>query len=683
MKRLHIACLAGLLSFCCFNGLAQTDSAYLNLGRSQVRKDFTQNITIKGADLYRMPFANLTEAINVWLHGAYSSARSIAYVVDGVLAADVNQYSIYDIEEVTLVQQAQVQLNGAINQQQLVLVKTKRTNPGKSGFTVAGQSFLVKQDDPVNLTTPGKSETNFYHQYHIGAHKNGKNLQYGISVNYLRDVNPYRKDGPAKSTTTDHFNRYRMNGWLNARLDKNNLLSISMSYVPQPAKAGYIVTGSIYTDTVRSKTKEYILNPSLSLHSTWLKGLHNDLTASYAVGSYRYSMQDDYVSFLLPTPNHTDRDFSRKTKIKNIVAANHTRYNIDLGNWQIEPALNFMFRYIELRDEQFWSISTNGLPSSRQTSTMDGLRRLFLLTPSANIFYKNSLNLQGGFVYDMSDYNGAKVKKVFPFASVTADVLKIADPQATTSLKIFGSWAHSTNMADISYPLTGYHFGSATTNPAPSFMPGVPGPILNPTPMDSSTSILQTGATFQLPGNRLMISYNYEKRDFTTLATYNLPIGTGYYTAWTNTDLNADAHRLGIMAKVIEQKAVTWFSGLNITTIKLKTDDTRVFTGIDAVGDYKTADPSWTGGFTNRVSYKGIKVGADLLYHFDQQQLPGYISTAKTNSLVLQNVYAGYQFSLPKGRTLEVYADCRNLTRNEKSTIRDRKFYGLGFKAQL
>jgi len=55
-----------LLANYCVSAHAQTDSSYLDLGRIKLRKDFTQTVTIKGADLQRMPFANVTEAISTY-----------------------------------------------------------------------------------------------------------------------------------------------------------------------------------------------------------------------------------------------------------------------------------------------------------------------------------------------------------------------------------------------------------------------------------------------------------------------------------------------------------------------------------------------------------------------------------------------------------------------------------------
>lgn len=119
----------------CLPVLAQDDSSWYDLGSTRVEKKFTQHIAIKGEDLERMPFASLSGAINVWLYGAYSNPATRVYIVDGNMVTDVNAWSIYDIEEVVLLQSALVQTSGNAGQQQFVLVTTRKKS---SSFRAAG-----------------------------------------------------------------------------------------------------------------------------------------------------------------------------------------------------------------------------------------------------------------------------------------------------------------------------------------------------------------------------------------------------------------------------------------------------------------------------------------------------------------------------------------------------------------
>ena len=134
-KLLSVSAIA-LLITCMLQ--AQSDTSALNTGNVQVSGQFTQNITIKGEDLERFPFSSLDEAINIYFNGAYSDSLSLLYIIDGNSSADVNAYSIYDIESITLVQDARRIISGVHRAQQLILIRTRTGLTGKSGFTVAG-----------------------------------------------------------------------------------------------------------------------------------------------------------------------------------------------------------------------------------------------------------------------------------------------------------------------------------------------------------------------------------------------------------------------------------------------------------------------------------------------------------------------------------------------------------------
>src|SRR5580700_9885930 len=111
---------------CCTSAVvAQDDSSRLDAGFVTLKREFTQIVSIKGSDLEKMPFTNLSDAIAAWLYGAYTTPVTLQYVVDGNPVADVNAYSIYDIEEVVLVQNAAALVNTVDGQQEMVIIRTK------------------------------------------------------------------------------------------------------------------------------------------------------------------------------------------------------------------------------------------------------------------------------------------------------------------------------------------------------------------------------------------------------------------------------------------------------------------------------------------------------------------------------------------------------------------------------
>jgi len=74
MKRTTLLTVLSFLFYC---SQAQHDSTRLDVGGVVLKRAFTQNISIKGEDLEKMPFATLSEAINVWMYGSYTDASHI------------------------------------------------------------------------------------------------------------------------------------------------------------------------------------------------------------------------------------------------------------------------------------------------------------------------------------------------------------------------------------------------------------------------------------------------------------------------------------------------------------------------------------------------------------------------------------------------------------------------------
>src|SRR3954470_3599254 len=164
------------------------DSGFINLGRTQLRKDFVQGVTIHAKDLEKLPFASLSEVINVWLDGSYSGRNNLIYVVDGVLLADPNIYTIQEIEDLTMVQNAETEINGAFNQTMLIVIRTKKALIEGTKFAAYGKSHLVQAKPNANNDL--KSEHNFFHEYGISVLAKTKSINGGASLSYLQDVRP-------------------------------------------------------------------------------------------------------------------------------------------------------------------------------------------------------------------------------------------------------------------------------------------------------------------------------------------------------------------------------------------------------------------------------------------------------------------------------------------------------------
>lgn len=654
------------------NAQAQKDSLFLDLGRIKLRKDFTQSVTIKGSDLERMPFANLTEAINTWLMGTLTEKNTVMYVVDGNLLNDVNAYSVYDIEEVTLVQNAMIQVSGSTRQQQLVLVTTKSNTSHKAGVSIAAQLFRTGKE--ANSGAPNtKYNTNLYHQYYLSVYQNRERLQYGFSLNYLRDVNPGTKQNDVAYQSPLHIDRFRVQAYLTTQLGRNNTLQLNIGYAPQrieeKSKANYAVEKREYTYTKRQP----LFMPSLQLHTNFSKNLNNDLSVAYVPGVDR---TNTFLSRQRFYPYNTDSFKMRnyldsKDRIQQLVIRDHLNYVISLGSWALEPSLDIMYKYLERKSETISkSVSdNNGLQSLNLFTTTYGPGNIFLVTPSLNLFYRNIFNVQAGCLQNLPHGLSDKTKRTFPFVSTSLDVLRTFVPAANAGVKLFASYAAAGDFADMQDTLKDFVPTNQSANsPFPYYGMG----------LDKAWHIMTAGATGHAWNNRLMINYYFERRHFNTEMEINLPLNlTRVYMP----ECRSYTHRLGVQVKIIEISQAQWLSGINVT--KMKNDIYADFFNPGTV--IKTT--TWSGGWVNRFHYKSMLLGFDILYHPDAMYTSRTASTItmkKANAWLLQNLYAGYKWQQGKLKGLEAYAATRNLAQNDKYDLSDgRRYYGIGFKMCL
>lgn len=655
---------------------AQTDTTHteLDLGRLKIDKAFTQSITIKGTDLERMPFTNLAEAINVWSYGYYTNKNRLTYAIDGIIVNDVNAYSPYDIEEVTIVQNALAQVSGATGQGILVLIKTRKGGSKSTGITVAGQSYLVKGDNPTSIVGDGrKSETNFYHSYQVSAYQKGKRFQFGLSANYLRDVTPTYKDSYSKTQTPYNTDRFRINGWATAQLGTNHELTLRINATPQ-------ITDFQRDNAQNSFLSKFhapqtLLAPSINLRSKLTSRLTNELSVAYGwqKGSYR----QETISFSTPGTTPSTQVNEGHNRSQQVLVMDHISYRAALNkDWSVEPALNMSFRYLKQKLTATIANYNNGLPSQISTSTIQQEGRLYLLTPSVNLRYRNSFNLQGGLVANISKTYGQDVNKLLPFVSASIDVLQLASPANPTSLKLFGSFAETDHLGDVQHNFD--NIGLSTT----PFTGPFTGTLVVPGRMpENSFWNWQTGVRLSTFNNRLTANYTFEKRTYTAQLTVYTPMGYQSYFP----DITASSHHFAIQANVLETSSLSWRTGINATSIKNKFDNEQLlYSSNSIVGDINSDKTAWTGGWTNRLSVHGFIAGLDLLYYVNKDQLPTIPGDSKVSALTVQNVYAGYTLTVGGARTFELYADCRNLAQHNTLKLGgNRKYYGLGAKVSL
>jgi hypothetical protein len=691
LKRLSLITAFAALFF--LSAKAQNDTTHYDLGRILLKKEFTQGITIKGRDLERYQFSNLADAINVWLYGIYSNSSDLTYVVDGNLVADVNAYSIYDIDEITLVQNALVQLNGASGQLQLVLIKTRRNKPGKQGIEAAGQTSLVNVHD-ISDQPGGKSTVDLYHQYYLSAYKNYNNIQFGASADYQRNVIPEITGNTYKVNDPVHYDRFKFNAFANINTWKGSVLNVDVTYDPQRNKEDNASTINQPPVSIFQNRNYYIIqhlvNADISLKSHIVNGLNNIFSAGYS--HYNYHETDNYSEgeTTVPPINVNSIAVNYNTT-SNLLLRDNLYFEKKIGNFVFEPSVNFTFRY--LRDSlttHISSLTTSNLniPEASSSSYASFTKfRTYFLTPSINLYYKKIFNLQGGFLYNLSKTNdqlpdNEKPPKLFPFISANANIAPLIDPNTTIAINLHGAYALSYEFGDgysalselsntSTAPFVVTQFVSAITNPDGSLSQ----PATAANDLYRSFKTLTAGIDVDLLKNRLTIGYLFEKRNYLTTVEEQISSTDNSFTetiaiaAHTSYYLNT----VNINFKAIDIKSFKWQTGINTTSIKQKLPDYGISIGQN----------TWTGGFVNRFEINSLFAGANLLYAIGERNYTA-TSVTKINSFSLQNLYAGTKIKITHLKYAEVFASARNIIQNKSSDITDnRRFYGLGFKLGL
>jgi len=661
---------------------AQSDTSNYDLGRLPLPKKFTQAVTIKAADLEKMPFTDLKDAINVYINGIYSAKQNYAYVIDGVLNTDINAYSIYDIDEITFIQNAATVLNGVDATRTLILVKTKKGGSEKSGVNVAGQTNLVRASSTYQIPAgevKDKIENNstLYHQYYISGYVNTDNVKAGISADIQHNVFP-------QFTTQSNFfalnpvnsNRFKFNGYLAAKLGERNVLSVNAGYVPQRDAENQSVTSgqavnngsyygsqNLYYTNVKLKTTTDVFVNTLSAGFQHLQSDGHIAGHGYNSGKLVSETSEDTVSIT-----------------KNYFIKDEINFHAKVGDFILEPNLNFIYR-------QYTDTSTFkplgqpvGLPE--YFNRYYHKQELALLTPSIAVNYADIAVLQGGVqalvaagppTISTRD-NGA----VLPFASLSVDVLRPFEVDSTEArLMLFGSYARNFNYGSDLYGalLDGVFVGIGNgRNFTPKFDPYQ---IYNQ---------LQGGLTLSLLNNTLSFSYNYNLKRFsaTQVTLYTDPSIVDVYSP---ANVRIELHRVGIEFNLASDADFKWRSNLNGTYIVLRDNNREINFAPDMLHLIYPGKPFITGGFVNNLMYKNLFLDFSLLYALNQVQVqhPSSSSTVlitgKNNSFDIQSIDLGYKIPTEQFKDLEVYANVRSLIQNNQSTIMERrKFFGGGFK---
>ncbi|MGZ3999327.1 MAG: hypothetical protein ACXVIY_01800 [Mucilaginibacter sp.] len=691
-KKLLLSAILAVLLFSVAQ--AQDDSLYYDLGRVLVRKSDTKTTSIKGVDLEKYQASNLSDAINVWLNGTYSTSASIVYVIDGNILTDVNVYSIFDIDEVTLVETATAQASGAGPGREMVLIKLRTDRSGSHGLEVNGQTSLVNVRDNAGslAAASATAHTSVYNNYYIAWYKNYKKVRMGVTTEYQRDVDPKNSGYGLEFLQPSSFDRFKMNAYLTANLWKGTTLSFGASYLPQTNRYAFnhdsisSFDGSPLNTNHSTRVSQHLFNTDLSIKSDIAKGLTNRLSVAYAHSNYLEKDQFNYSYVSGGTAYASDSAITNVNRSHNLLFRDYLVYHGKLGDFDIQPTLNMTYRHALDTTNYFNTITSkfSGFPDEvfEYPASARTLARRFMMTPSIDINLKDIFDFQGGFVTVLNSIKDtsatAHISHIYPFVSTSVNLARLVGI-TFVDWGLFASYSkQGAVLADESTTL--YGFNGAVNPGAIAFIPGDPN-------LQHHNDSYQLGTEVGIFKN-FSVSYNYAYKYYTTYIDQTIQTDNGPVTRIL--PVNSRVVTTYVTAHYsVRSSKFSWITSLTGTESHLQALDTAIGNRFNAT--YLSQGHRWSGGMTHRFTYANVFGGVDLLYQVGERPenlvyvidgTPGGLPPLNNNSFTIQNIYFGVRVKAPYLKFMELYASGRNIAQTQSSTITDnRRFYGLGFKA--
>lgn len=666
---------------------AQSDSGYLDIGRLQLKKEFTQVTTIKAADIARMPFLSLSEVIRSRANGALTQKDQMVYVVDGITAADIDAYNIQDIETITIIRNALINQNGAGNLQLLALVRTKQWKEGSRHITFSAQGAALYRKVVTEISSHNQQTENVFsgnfQQYTLTARGGNERISYGGSLGFVHDALPRRnRKDSIYDAKIPGIDRVKLNLWGRFAINKNNTLSAHFNYVPQTEKSHmHQIQYDRSIDDIK-KDREHWVNPYISLESR--AGIFlNKFAFSYANGRV---LDSTYIRTVQSDGRIRNSRLKDSVRAEAIMFSDNLSFIKNAGNWQIEPALNISFQKAFYRtsavmvDAYEQDILYGSYSYSR--STRHGA--LLTATPSFAVSYGSLFLLQGGLLLNgskmiESDYEDTRT---YPFVNGTVNLAKLLKPGSRFGWKVFGSYSERFPTLDGIYQLSDFNHGFVLPEAlAPdAYFIGYPNTVLS---NDRLTTQWQVGSSMAVFEERIRINYNYLNAEQGLLTTMAPLPGTGTGSRMISEKYTRRQHHFSIEADILRTDAFKWNSGLFVNIVK---DDSKY----DLIPPFdplvNTAQPR-TGGLVNSVQYRNFYAGVDMVFLLNHEESGTSMQeplVKKYNTLELANLFLAYRLNTRRFDG-DLFLSSRSLidSATYPTAPNSKKYFGGGCKVSL
>lgn len=667
LKRLSLAAIPFILALTLH---AQYDSSTLNTGLLRLSTQFTQHITIKGEDLEHFPYSSLEQAINVYFNGSYTNDQDILYVIDGNVGGDINAYAVYDIESITLIQDARAKLAGVQRAQQLVIVRTRSGMTRTNSYSAVASSYITKRRE--------KNGSNLYHQLFASGRSYHKNMEVGGSLNYLHEAYPIAVQNKMVEGHPRQLNRFVANAWLISTF-KRSILTVRLNASPQQTRFA-----QYYIDTLNASYNEdnhannLHLSPSATLLTRFNARFLNQLDAGYTKKHTKYINEQLF--------SYEDGGFDKITsessnRYSQIFLRDELGINYAIGKWKFNPRLNIYGVSSKNHIRIDTTTHSNDIRNIAEfLSEYESNERGIVFTPAINITNNEIFNFQGGVQYSTIKNMVMKAAdhRLHPFASLSLDLIKAMYPQAPVSLIIHASYVESKSEV-LNYFFPSRKFYTYSNGRLDSIvMPILYGNLYKPHHITSG------GITFNFMGDRLKVLYTHEGKSYFIDDYINTTLGPENTIIASAAESRIRTNRFSLQYQNAKGRKFNYSTMLGVYNMKSEIRFGNPNLTVSPVNSQQYYPrPGWSGGLTQQFGYGNFVAGISCLYYLDEQtwvsENPnGYPSELKrTNSIILQHIYAGYQFN-----RFEVYLSGRNVMGKTESTSvnADIAYYGAGIK---
>ncbi len=632
-----------------FTVSAQTDSLAFDPGITTIDKKATQYITVKGTDLQKFPFINLEEAINIYFNGMLSPGSDYAYIIDGNISNAISALSIYDIESITLVLNAQSLVNGVSPSQNIVLVTTATGN--KTGITAVANTFYTRRRNEQTGKLYNHDKPTFYHQYYLGGNWSGKQSRFGASLNYLHDAFSRISVIEGNTISPQRINLFRANASFNTKLGKRSALAMRLAVSPGDSAHSDILTHQ-YPDIRNKQIKgnNLLIFPSAKLLTNFNKHWSNELNIAYTHGDVNTKETDESILTSLNTTytSYIDNSYNQN----HLLLRNRIGFEKQSGQWKFNPTLAFSLLHGKTTYNFNKTILTEGNISTNGYSWGERKNIEIAITPNAAFSYKEVLFVQGGaqFTRFKKDFLPQTINKIHPFISASFDLIKAIESSSNYSARLFASYSEGNSWMEKTFYNTYGHFHRENNNLQIS-------PYIEPQP----ATILSAGATVGWY-DKLKLSYAFERSRYHELII--VPTILSLSTSREN-ESELNTHRFSLN---YTDRKYTGF--INVYHRSYSANVVRQGPS-SPTNQGQILSEGFSAGWVNHFRFNNITAGINAMYY----------NADHKNIFLLQHLYAGYT-TVINTRSIEYYLSARNLLQNKESDIPTAfiKYYGIGVK---